>query len=387
MAALMATLSACVVQPETAPALVDPTDLTLYKHPSGVFTLSVPADWVVNDRSNAEALNVEFSPPGSPQPVVTVYIVSAQTLQGAGVPPSLDDHTLDAYQHLFYSDGNATYKMLGRDLQADGSLRLKIVTDQPGITTQQNDFLQMTGPYLTALRVRLPDDPAQMRTLSRVVNTLTVDQAATWASLAQEGTPTIRDAISFSGLNTWVDRTGGFVIAGQVLNSSAGPLEFIRIEVRLYDDANRLLGEKDDFISSDLLQPDEYTPFSLSFPDGMPAGLVRYDLLASARYAGDSLSKFYGPGNFDVSSQADFDTNGFLVISGQIRNNGSQTADLVKVIVTVFDEHGAVIATDTVLANLQQLAPGAVSTYSVSFVELGGSASTFTVVAQGAIQR
>jgi hypothetical protein len=55
----------------------------------------------------------------------------------------------------------------------------------------------------------------------------------------------------------------------------------------------------------------------------------------------------------------------------------------VKVIATVFDDDQRVVATDTTLVDLPSLANGDVSDYAVTFVELGGSPSTFLVTAQG----
>jgi len=74
-----------------------------------------------------------------------------------------------------------------------------------------------------------------------------------------------------------------------------------------------------------------------------------------------------------------------LVVSGQVRNEGSQTANLVKVIVSVFDEDHRIVATDTTLVEVQTLAPGETSAYSVPFYELGGSPATFLVTVQGVV--
>ncbi len=380
-------LSGCADETPT-PSLVDPTGFVAYIHPTGTFTLSMPPDWVVNDASDEYALNVEFSPPGSPEPLIGVYVVSADVLAGMsseGESISVEDETVVAhYRSVFYDAVDLTYKEISRDPQPDGSLRLTFLIDAPQGTTQHNDFLQVIGPYLAALRVRLPDDQAQSRTLTRVIDTFQIHEDAGWRSVvqAQPGGAT-QDVVGFASLNAWVDRNGGFVIVGQVVNNGDKALEFVRITAQLYDAENRLLGEQDDFVSSDMVLPGEFTPFSIVFGDGLAPGTVRYDLNASARYADFAAQPFYGPENFALSSQAEFDENGFLEISGQVRNEGSATASLVKVLVTVFDEEQRVIATDTTLVDEQRLAPGETSGFSVIFVELGGVPNTFLVTAQG----
>ncbi|MBN1313613.1 MAG: DUF3426 domain-containing protein [Anaerolineae bacterium] len=376
-------LTGCVIEEQT-PSLVDPTNFATYQHPTGTYTLEMPPDWVVNDQSDAFAVSTEFSPPDTSEPLLNVYIVSLSTLPGTSSPESIDLDTLvAAYEGQFYAASDAVTKEQSRDIQPDGSLRIKLVVDSPQGTSQHNDFLQIVEPYLAVLRVRLPDDQTQMRTVSHVINTFAVNNSVGWASVLQQADSQYQDAVGFASLNAWVDRNGGFVVAGQVVNNAANALEFVRIEARLYDAENRLLLSQDDFVSSDTLLPGEYAPFSLIFSDGLPSGTVRYDLNASARYADIMNRNFYGPENFAVSSTADFDANGFLVVSGQVRNEGVTTANLVKAIAVVFDEQGRVIATDTTLTDVQQLPPGQTSTFSVSFAELGGVPNTFVVSAQG----
>jgi len=390
-AALVAllTLAACAIE-EPAPVLVEPTGLVTYRHPSGVFALDVPPTWAISDTSDAYALNVSFSPPDSPTPLVGVYVVTLSAFDPSlppGAPPELN-HLADLYRSTMYTSAEATYKEVAREPQPDGSLRIAFLIEAPQGTSQHNDFLQVNGPYFVALRVRLPDDAAHLRTLSRVVNTLSVDPTAAWVSnpeAAGGGAP--HNLIDFAGLNAWVDRSGGFVIAGQVVNRTVQPLEFVRVNARLYDAEGHLLLERDNFVSSDLIQPNEYAPFSILFSDGLPSGVVRYDLGASGRYADYAAHTFYGPQNFALTSDIAFDENGLLVISGQVRNDGNRTAELVKVIAVVFDEQGRVVGMDTTLVDTPRLAPGEVSNYRVSFFELGGSASTFKVSVQGIASR
>lgn len=384
------TLAGCVEETPT-PSLVDPTGFVTYVHPTGVFTLSMPPTWVVSDTSSEYALNVDFSPPGWPDPVVSIYVVSLEAIGGAAPPGGDVQHLLDQaitdYQSVFYtSSTDSIYKELAREPQPDGSLRIKFVIDAPQGTSQHNDFVQIVEPYFAAMRVRLPDDQTIFRTATRVITSLTLNSEAEWRSTIETaGGDANRDVVGFASLNAWVDRNGGFVVVGQVVNNADRALEFVRITAQLFDAAGNLLGEQDDFVSSDLMLPGEFAPFSLIFADGLPPGTARYDLNASARYADFEARTFYGPENFEVSSEATFNENGFLVISGNVRNRGSQSSNLVKVIVTIFDQQQRVIATDTTLVTTQQLAPGETSSFSVIFVELGGVPHTFLVTAQGVI--
>lgn len=386
----MVFLAGCAVETPT-PSLIDPTGFVTYVHPTGVFSLSLPPEWIVNDTSDNRALNVTFSPPGEPDPLIGIYVIDLDLLTDTPLPETSAAYNnaafegvLEAYRAVHYSTSDLAYKELERSLQPDGSLRVKFLLDTPQGTTQHNDFIQVVKPYFIAMRVRIPDDPAQFRTVSRIVDTFTVSQEAGWRSASNdEQFAAGQDAVGFVNLNAWVDHSGGFVIVGQVKDQTDQALEFVRITAQLYDAENQLLAEQDDFVSSDMMLPGEFTPFSIVFSDGLPPGTVRYDLNASARYADLSTRNFYGFQNFAVSSEAEFDDNGFLVISGQVRNEGGQAARLVKVIVTIFDDNQRVIGTDTTLVDTQRLAPGETSSYSMIFVELGGVPGTFLVSAQG----
>lgn len=382
--------AACLQVDDTPPA---PNDLALantatYAHPSGVFTVELPRDWVVADASDEFSIRIDFSPPGAPEPLFGVYVVERSALADLvdpGGPP--EEFTLerfiDYYITTILQSSDVTYKELDRLPQPDSSIRISYVLDSPDRPSAHNAFYQFLDPYFVVTRVRLPtNDPALTRTLTSVINTLRINQQAGWSSIYQGEGEASADAIVFTNLNTFVGRNNTFQIVGQVRNNAASSLEFVEVTAQLYDEDGRVLIEQADFITSDLVTPGEYAPFAMTFTDGAPEGTVRYDLQATGRYAELTTQSFYGSQNFAVSQEAIFDETG-LVLRGQVRNEGTATASLVKVIVTIFDSEGRVIGTDTTLVDRQRLAPGETSPYEVSFVELGGQPNSFIVTAQG----
>ena len=69
-------LSACGAGGQSvAEGQAPPADFASYEYPGGLFALSMPSDWVVNDISDASAVHVEFSPPGSPYARLIVFVV------------------------------------------------------------------------------------------------------------------------------------------------------------------------------------------------------------------------------------------------------------------------------------------------------------------------
>ncbi|MGF1505373.1 MAG: FxLYD domain-containing protein [Anaerolineae bacterium] len=384
---MLSLAAACRPTEETSPEQA-PAGFARYEHVTGVFSLSIPPDWVVSDTSDPFAVNVEFSPPGFGESLIGVYAVERAAL-GAEIDPALDLSAFDLerlseYHIATFYDPDA-YIEIERTPQPDGSLRISFLLEGAARSSQHNDFLHIAGPYYLALRVRLPDDPDLLQAARVIVNSLAINTDSAWASSTTGAGGAGPEAVGIVDLNEFVGRSSTFEIVGQVQNNANAPLEFVRITAQLYDERGSLLVEQDEFVSSDLVQPGERAPFALSFPDGLPQGTVRYDLLASARYADFTSQSFYGPTNFAVSSEAAFDDSGLLVVSGQVRNEGSAPARLVKVIVTSFDDEGRVVGTETTLVDRQQLAQGEVTDYTVTFVALGGNPNTFLVTAQGII--
>src|SRR5690606_3530776 len=76
-------LAGCAVEDDPAPALIDPSGLVTYAHPTGTFTIDLPPDWVVRDTSDDATVRAAFSPPGSPVPLIGVTVLDTRVLEVA----------------------------------------------------------------------------------------------------------------------------------------------------------------------------------------------------------------------------------------------------------------------------------------------------------------
>jgi hypothetical protein len=359
-----------------------------YVHATGVFSLRLPPDWAVNDLSAGQALFVEFSPPGAIRAPLTVYVLNT------GAPLSIEafDRAINDYQALFHSD-SALYSPRERIVQADGSWLMPALCRTSTETLQLNTFFQREGSFFAVVEVLLPSDSALFETLNIVIDTFAVNPNVGLATgqIEQAGAPAaVADqaatgVVGFAGLFTWTDTSAGFHINGQVINNDTSPLEFVRVTARLFDAAGARLAEQSDFAAADVLEPGQYAPFGVLFIGGRPPAAVRYELHAAARHAGFAAQAYYGPANFEIVDRADYDEHGHLVVEGTVRNNGASTAEYVKVTVTIFDDQGRVVATDTSFAQKQQLLPGESTGYQITFFELGGDATRYISTAQATL--
>src|SRR5579885_1675731 len=155
----MLALSACGSTPVVVVATPVPPDVSFhtYRHPSGVFSLRLPADWSVRDVSHDSTIRVEFSPPNNTGLPMTVYVVNTgQVLDTASF---LD--AIHKYQSVVNGDSKV-YTEVSRDAQGDGSWRLSGVRQTAIGPRQLNTFLQADKSFLSAIEFDVTAASAQL---------------------------------------------------------------------------------------------------------------------------------------------------------------------------------------------------------------------------------
>jgi hypothetical protein len=363
------------------------TNFRTYQHPSTVFSIRLPSDWAVRDVSLEGLVRTEFSPPASTGLPLTVYALNT----GAAISTAGLLDAIDRYQQVINGDP-AKYAELSRSAQGDGSWRIAGVRQTPIGSRQINTFLQASGAFLVALETDITDlSEGQLGTLRTVINTLRVNPAAAIATgdlqVALEQAASSSDTtgdLYFSALFAWVNPSGQFIINGQVTNQGNQALEAIRVNALLYDAANTLLAEQANIVPVEALLPGQTTPFTVRFRAGKPPQTFRYELNAAARNAEFSLNNRLADDQFIHGNEvATYNTNNFLVVSGDIVNRTQIPAYFVKAIVAVYDEQGRVVATDSAFLAKSTLLPGEVSRFEVTFPELGGSVIRYSVIIEG----
>jgi hypothetical protein len=359
-----------------------------YRHPSGVFTIRLPASWSVRDVSRDSTLRVEFSPAANSGLPVTVFVVNTGTV--------LDTTTflglIDQYQKTF--NGNpAIYTETARNAQGDGSWRIVGVRNTPIGQRQLNTFFQADKAFLSVIETDVTNNtPDQLATLRNVINTYRVDTNAILltGAVAQNPAAVVANSASgsmvFGGLLEWSDTTGGWNINGELTNTAPNAVEAVRITALLYDSQNNLLAEQPDVIPGDILAAGATTPFTLRFRNGKPAQTVRYELQVSARNAEYNLSNYIPPEGFIKGNEnALYNNQGFLTVSGDVVNSTKQPAKFIRVTVTVYDEQNRVVGAESAFLQKSELLPGEVSKYEVTFYQLAGNANRFVTKVEGRV--
>lgn len=385
-------LSACQDNPDdNAPLVIVATSAApdagfyTYRHESGVFSIRIPPNWVADNLPDPNGVRVQFSNLEGTESVVrlTVYVVNT------GTPMTREGFLNAAAAYQPPEDvANYGWQLIEDPIdQSDGSRRLVGVRTYPTIGPRaMNIFLQGNGSYFSALETDVTDaDENLINTLAAVVNTYRVNSSVALQIGEVTGVTSFTGVIGFDSYTAWSDSDGGFNITGRVVNNADYAVEAVRLTGYLFDSRSNRLSEKSSILTTDILAPGEGAPFRLRFDGGRPSTVVRYELHAAARASEDTvLLNFYDKSNFTVQSNDPFyNESGFLVVSGQLSNNGSRLVKLIKVVVSIFDDQNNIVATETVFIDKDQLLPGEAGSYEVVMYDVGGPAIRYELNVMG----
>lgn len=355
-----------------------------YQHQTGVFSVRIPPGWIPNDLPDENGVRVEFSTLEGNQSVVrlTVYVVNT------GDPLS-HEAFLQAANSYLPPDDLASYDWQPLEApidQPDGSRRVVGVRYYPTIGARAlNVFLQANGRYFSALEADVTDiNENSLTTLHTIVNTFRINSDVFIQEGAVVSGATATGNIGFESYLQWLDSDGGFNITGLVRNNQDVSVEAIRLTGYLFDARGNRLSEESAILTQDVLHPGEVAPFRLRFEGGQPSTAVRYELNAAARAADFSLRDFYGVENFTIPEpEVNLNEGGGVVIRGVLSNSGSRLVRNVKVIVSLTNEQGQVIGTETQFINKDQLLPGEVDNYEIVVYDLGGAPYRYEMTVMG----
>ncbi len=359
-----------------------------YRDPSGVFSIRMPPDWIAGRLPDPNGVRVQFTSVEGTQAVtrLSVYVVNT----GRPMTPEAFAEAVNSYQPPEDVAGYEWTEIERIDMP-DGSRRLTGVRTYPVLGPRgMNIYLQGDGSLFAALEVDVTDaTPDVIDTLNAVINTFRTDAAADLAvGQVQQaaGVTSYSGVIRFEGYLAWTDRNGVFHLTGEAVNTTPAPLEAVRLSGVLYDAQGRRLVEESDILSVDVLGPGQGAPFDLRFEGGKPPAAVRYELSVAGREAGIALDEFYGPENFTVANdEAIYNDRGTLIIRGELANTGPRLATAVRVVVSIWDDQGHVVAAETVFVRDDELVPQEATRFEVPFYELGGPAVNYTLSVVGRV--
>ena len=141
----------------------------------------------------------------------------------------------------------------------------------------------------------------------------------------------------------YIDDDGTLHIVGEIENNTNVPLNQIKITAKLLDGDGFQIGQISGDTTTNVLMPGMNSGFDII--------ITGYDLHAITNYDLEFDYKITDPKNQAIeiiSSELKQDSQGNLVISGMLENQGEITANMINVIATLYDRDGNVVTISNV---------------------------------------
>jgi hypothetical protein len=346
-----------------------------FDHPGGAFSISVPRLWSIHVQDTTALASAAFAAPGEPQPVIQVSVMNpGRRYSGAELSAFMQ-----TYQTALRPDA-PHYSPVDQQAMGDGSWRLTGLQHIAGRAQPVNTFIQQTGTFLSVMEVRLTEG-ADLTGLEAIINSLVVNPEAA----LQPAEPTVlavasATALEIQHISVWTTPEGVLFITGEVANRGAEAPGGLPVRALLYGADGRAAAEALDVVMGHAVQPGGFAPFSLRF-GVQPPGVTTYSITLGGEGSWRPLANAL---DLQTTSSSRTEPDGRLFITGEVSNNSQSVVEQVRVVATIFDTGGQVIAAGfTDLTAL--LDPGASAPYQVIIPELGGTPVNFTVLAQGLV--
>jgi LysM repeat protein len=156
---------------------------------------------------------------------------------------------------------------------------------------------------------------------------------ATAVSQAVAGTP-VPIQIEVSKINAYRTPVGSLWVLGEVTNQGALPVENIRVEIGLTDEADRRVGATQSWVVSPVIQPGTSAPFGVLINEPPAAYKQPVVAVVGGQTAGDLGSRYLDVIVVETAMQTN---QTHVQVSGQIRNSGQTAAGQITLVATFYD--------------------------------------------------
>mgnify|MGYP001765487739 CR=1 FL=1 len=170
-------------------------------------------------------------------------------------------------------------------------------------------------------------------------------------------------AIAVLSHSSFLSSSGTFHVVGEVKNNSSKNRSYVKLTATFYNSDNTVVGTDFAYTEVDILLPNEKSPFEiLEIDEAISAQIDHYSVVVS-----DSNVTTDEPyRSFAILSKDSYtDSTGTFHAIGELQNTGSQAADYVKVVVTLYDSAGKVVGTDFTYTEIDTVLAGQKSPFEV----------------------
>lgn len=218
-------------------------------------------------------------------------------------------------------------------------------------------------PTATATATRLPEVTATLvPTLTPTVIFTPIPEDTPTQTPSPTPTATATGALQVLENHTVYTSTFGATryIVGEVRNNSASSVQFVSITADIYNAGNQLIDTEQTYLKQDLLPATGKGCFKVIF-FAPPADWATYQLITEG-----SITQQLPPSLTITSAISTSNTTSFELV-GQVRNDGPTPHQYAHIVGTLYNSTNQVIGCDDTYATTETLAPGATSSWKLTF--------------------
>jgi LysM repeat protein len=186
--------------------------------------------------------------------------------------------------------------------------------------------------------------------------------------------------VAIENLNFHETPVGSLWCLGEVRNLTGMDVEYVQVQVSLYDSDNLVLSTATAFTVLDIITAGETSPFAVLFAQP-PTSYATYQVIPLSAEPSTYLGSRYR--DLNVVEHEGQARGRLFVVSGRVRNIGEERATSVEVVITAYDSQDRVVAVREVEVQTSVLAPGASEAFTASISPLGDEIARYTVQLQG----
>lgn len=159
----------------------------------------------------------------------------------------------------------------------------------------------------------------------------------------------------------WTSSIGSLWLAGEVQNTTASTLEYVKLVITLYDPSGTVVNVDYCYAYIDLLLPGQKSPFKTVFSSGP----VEY---ASRSISSDAETSTDEPPNLRSINVTHYIGQwGWPHFAGQVQNDGGTESRSVQAIVTLYDDAGRIVNCDYDYTDPSTIPGGSAAAFEVIF--------------------
>jgi len=159
--------------------------------------------------------------------------------------------------------------------------------------------------------------------------------------------------------SSFLNSIGYLNVVGEIENTSSNSLEYGQIIASFLDTEGNVVDTSMTYTNIDVIKPGAVVPFKVNVKNNEK--IKQYSLQFQANQTNNKRR------NIEiVNNSSNVNSINYLEISGQVKNNTSESQEYVQIVGTFYDENGVVVDVGITYSSVDVLQPGGTSPFKLT---------------------